>query len=86
MASVEAVYRYRGLNGAVVARQEIESAAELPSMDQTITLPDSGDERRYIVTSRFAPYTTLIECEGIRSAYTIVVESAYRQASHTAIL
>jgi hypothetical protein len=45
-------------------------------MDETITLPGSDSERRYLVTSCSHPYTTLVEGEAVKSVYSIVVEDA----------
>ena len=74
MANLEIVYRRDRIDGDVVAKQEIESPADVPSVDETITLPGRDGEKQFVVTARFAPTTTLAEGEAVRSAYTLLVK------------
>jgi hypothetical protein len=76
MAHMEVVYRYGSTGGEVVHRHEVGEDTRLPSVNETITLPDRDGERRFVVMARFAPTTTLVEGEAVRSAYTILVKDA----------
>jgi hypothetical protein len=76
MANLEAVYRYGSIDGEIVAQHEIESLADLPSVDETIPLPDKNSERRFVVMARFQPTTASWGGEATRSAFTIVVKDA----------
>jgi hypothetical protein len=78
MADKEAVYRYGSTKGEVVDRHEIGPDTHLPSVGDTIMLSDSGSERRFVVKYRFPPSHSSLEREGVVSAYTFVVENAYR--------
>ena len=78
MADKEAVYRYGSPDGEVVDRHEVGPDTYLPSVGDTITLSDSGGEGRYVVKSRYPPSTASLEREEVVSAYTLVVENAYR--------
>jgi hypothetical protein len=76
MANLAVVYRHGSVDGDVVARQEIESPAELPSLDETITLPGKVSKRQFVVTSRLPPTASSADGAAIRSAFTIVLKDA----------
>jgi len=78
MTDTEAVYRYGSTRGEVVDRPEVGPDTLLPSVGDTITLSDSGSEGRFVVKYRFPPSHSSLEREGFVSAYTFVVENAYR--------
>ena len=78
MADMEAVYRCDSPDGEVVDRHEVGSDTLLPSVGETITLSDSGSEGRFVVKYRFPPSHASLERDGVISAYTFVVENAYR--------
>jgi hypothetical protein len=78
MVGKEAVYRYGSTRGDVVDRHEVGPDTHLPSVGDTITLSDSGGEGRFVVKYRFPPSSASLEREGLVSAYTFVVENAYR--------
>ena len=79
MIDTEAVYRYGSTRGEVVDRHdEVGPDTLLPSVGDTITISDSGGEGRFVVKYRYPPSTASLEREEVVSAYTFVVESAYR--------
>ena len=78
MTDTEAVYRYGSTRGEVVDRHEVGPDTLLPSVGDTITVSDSGGEGRSVVKYRYPPSTASLEREEVVSAYTFVVESAYR--------
>jgi hypothetical protein len=78
MVGKEAVYRYGSTRGDVIDRHEVGPDTHLPSVGDTITLSDSGGEGRFVVKYRFPPSSASLEREGLVSAYTFVVENAYR--------
>jgi hypothetical protein len=78
MAHMEAVYRYGRTDGEVVDQHEVGPNTYLPSVGDTITLSDSSGEGRYVVKSRYPPSTASLEREEVVSAYTLVVQDAYR--------
>ncbi len=78
MTDTEAVYRYGSTRGEVVNRHEVGPDTLLPSVGDTITISDSGGEGRFVVKYRYPPSTASLEREEVVSAYTFVVESAYR--------
>ena len=78
MTDTEAVYRYGSTRGEVVVRHEVGPDTLLPSVGDTITLSDSGSEGRFVVKYQFPPSHASLERDSIISAYTFVVENAYR--------
>jgi hypothetical protein len=78
MVATEVVYRYGTTNGEVVDRYEVGPDTNLPSVGDTIMIPDGSGGRCYVVKSRYPPSTASLEREEVVSAYTLVVQSAYR--------
>ena len=78
MTDTEAVYRYGSTRGEVVDRHEVGPDTLLPSVGATITLSDNGREGRFVVKYRFLPSHASLELNEVISAYTFIVEEAYR--------
>ena len=78
MGVTEVVYRYGTTDGEVVDRYEVGPDTNIPSVGDTIVVPEEGREGCYVVKSRYPPSTASLEREEEISANTLVVESAYR--------